>query len=119
MLSPQDEVISKQQPNKNNNVFHVFDTECIQEVGNFHIYIDTLTTKDVDTSIIQQDLLPLSIIIPKYIRNIPNQKVSIALFYSGGTITLVHQRVFLTDVTLSINRNETFTTIAGEFQSNR
>ena len=118
-MSPQDGVISKQQCNKNNYAFHAFDTECIQEVDNFHIYINTFTTEDVDTSIIQQDLLPVSIIIPKYIQNIPNQKVSIALFDSGGTIMLVHQHVFLTDVTLSINRNETFTTIAGEFQSNR
>ena len=119
MLSPQDEVISKQQPNKNNNAFHAFDTECIQEVDNLHIYIDTFTTKDVDTSIIQQDLLPVSIIIPKYIQNIPNRKVFIALFDSGGTITLVHERILLTEVKPFINNKQTVTTLAGEFQSNR
>ena len=116
--SPQDRVISKQQLNKN-NTFHVFDTECIQEVDNLHIYIDTYTTEDVDTSIIQQDLLPVSIIIPKYIQNIPNQKVLIALFDSGGTITLVHEHVLLTEVKPFINIKQRFTTLAGEFQSNR
>ena len=77
LLSPQDGVTNKQQLNKN-NAFHVFDTECIQEVDNFHIYIDALTAKGVDTSMIQQDLLPVSKIIPNYIQNIPNQKVSIS-----------------------------------------
>ena len=119
LLSPQDGVKSKQQCNKNNFAFHAFDTECIQEVDNFHIYIDTFTTEDVDTSIIQQDLLPVSIIIPKYIQNIPSQKVLIALFDSGGTITLVHEHVLLTEVKPFINNKQTFTTLAGEFQSNR
>ena len=118
-MSPQDGVINEQRRNKNNYAFHAFDTECIQEVDNFHIYIDTFTTEDVDTFIIQQDLLPVSIIIPKYIQNIPNQKVLIALFDSGGTITLVHERVLLTDVKPFISNKQTFTTLAGEFQSNR
>ena len=118
-MSPQDGVINKQQCNKNNYAFHAFDTECIQEVDNFHIYINTFTTEDVDTSIIQQDLLPVSIIIPKYIQNIPNQKVLIALFDSGGTITLVHKHVLLTEVKPFISNKQTFTTLAGEFQSNR
>ena len=43
-LYPQDGVINGHQPNKN-LTFYVFDTECIQEVDNFQIYIDTFTNE--------------------------------------------------------------------------
>ena len=68
---------------------------------------------------IKQDLLPISLLIPKYIQNIPNHKVLMALFDSGGTITLIHKRVLLTEVTPSISTNQIFTTLAGGFQSNK
>ena len=41
------------------------------------------------------------------------------LFDSGGTITSIHERVLLTEVTQWISTNQIFTTLAGEFQSNR
>ena len=37
--------------------------------------------------LIQQDLLPISILIPKFIQNITNHKVLTALFDSGGTVS--------------------------------
>ena len=43
----------------------------------------------------------------------------IALFDSGGTISLIHERMLSTEVTPSISTNQIFTTLAGEFQSNR
>ena len=43
----------------------------------------------------------------------------IALFDSGGTISLIHKRMLSTEVTPSISTNQLFTTLAGEFQSNR
>ena len=115
---PQDGVISGHQPNKN-NMFYAFDTECIQEVDNFQIYIDIFTNQTECLNTIQQDLLPISLLIPKYIQNVPNHKVLIALFDSGGTITLIHERVLMTGVTPFISTNQIFTTLAGEFQSNR
>ena len=57
--------------------------------------------------------------IPKYIQDIPNQKVFTALFDSGGTISLIHERVLVTNVKPIITKNQTFTTLAGKFQSNR
>ena len=62
---PQYGVIKGHQPNKN-NTFNVFDTECIQEVDNFQIYIDILTTETKCLHTIQQDLLPISVLIPMY-----------------------------------------------------
>ena len=41
-----------------------------------------------------------------------------ALFDSGGTISLIHERMFSTEVTPSISANQIFTTLAGEFHSN-
>ena len=67
----------------------------------------------------QQDLLPISIVIPKYRKDVPNQKVFTALLDSGGTISLIHQRVLATNVKPIITKNQTFTTLAGRFQSNR
>ena len=42
-----------------------------------------------------------------------------ALFDSGGTISLTHKHMLSTEVPLLINTNQIFTTLAGEFQSNR
>jgi hypothetical protein len=64
---PQDGVINGHQPNKN-HVFNVFDTECIQEIDNFQIYIDVFTNETKCLHNIRQDLLPISILIPKYIQ---------------------------------------------------
>ena len=99
---PQDGVINGHQPNKN-NTFYVFDTECIQEVDNFQIYIDIFTNQTECLNTSQQDLLPISILIPKYIQNVPNHKVLIALFDSGGTISLIHKHMLLTEVTPSLS----------------
>ena len=115
---PQDGVINGHQPDKN-HTFYVFDTECIQEVDNFKIHIDIFTNETKRLHTIQQDLLPISILVPKYIQNVPNHKVMIALFDSGGTISLIHERMLSTVVTPSISVNQIFTTLAGEFQSNR
>ena len=115
---PQDGVKNVHQPNKS-NLFYVFDTECIQEVDNSQIYIDIFINQTECLNTIQQDLLPISLLIPKYIQKITNHKVLMALFESGGTITLIHERVLSTEVTPLISTNQIFTTLAGEFQSNK
>ena len=102
-----------------NNTYYVFDTECIQEVDNFTINIDIFTNQTEYLNTIQQGLLPISIVIPKYIQDVPNQKVFSALFDSGGTISLIHECVLVTNVKPIITKNQTFTTLAGKFQSNR
>ena len=38
---------------------------------------------------------------------------------TGGTISIIHKQVFLTEVKPIINRTSNFTTLAGDFQSNR
>ena len=95
---PQDGVTNGHQPDKN-HTFYVFDTECIQEVDNFQIYIDIFTNETKRLHTIQQDLLPISILVPKYIQNVPNHKVMTSLFDSGGTISLIHERMLSTEVT--------------------
>ena len=115
---PQDGVINGHQPNKN-HTFYVFDTECIQEVDNLQINRDIFTNETIRLHTIQQDLLPISILVPMYIQSVLNHKVMIALFDSGGTISLIYERMLLTEVTPSISVNQKFTTLAGEFQSNR
>ena len=77
-----------------NNMYYVFDTESIQEVDNFTINIDIFTNQTECLNIVQQDLLPISVVIPKYIQDVPNQKVFTALFDSGGTISLIHERIW-------------------------
>ena len=83
----QDEILTEQRLDKNNSIY-VFDTECIQEVDNFKIFIDIYANQtECLNNTIQQDLLPISILIPKYIQNIPNHKVlATALFDSVGTV---------------------------------
>ena len=115
---PQDGVTCGHQPDKNHTSY-VFDTECIQEVDNIKIYIDTFTNETKCLHTIQQDLLPISILVPKYIQNVPNHNVKIALFDNGGTISLIHERLLSTEITPSISTNQIFTTLAGDFQSNR
>ena len=66
----------------------------------------------------QQDLLPISILIPKFIQNIPNHKVSTVLFDSGGTVSLIHECILSPNVKPSIGTNQIFTTLAGQVQSN-
>ena len=97
----------------------MFDTECIQGVDNLQIYIGIFTNETKCLHNIQQDLLPISILVPKYIQDVPNHKVMIALFDSGGTISLIHECMLSTEVTPSISTNQIFTTLAGEYQSNR
>ena len=83
------------------------------------MYLKLNLSKKLITTI-QQDLLPISIIVPKYIPNIPNHKIiTTALFDSGGTVSLIHERVLIPDVKPSIGTNQIFTTLAGQFQSNR
>ena len=48
---------------------------------------------------IQQDLLPISLLITRYIQNFHNCQVLMALIESGGTISLIHKHVLLTEVT--------------------
>jgi hypothetical protein len=93
----------------------VFDTKCIQEADNFQIYIDIFTNKTKCLHNIQQDLLSISLLILKYIQNVPNHKVMTALFDSGGTDSLIHERMLSTEVTPSICTNQIFTTLAVEF----
>ena len=47
-------------------VFYAFDTESIQEVDNFQINIDVFTNQTECLNTIQQDLLPISLLIPEY-----------------------------------------------------
>ena len=56
-----------------------------------HEHIDVFTNETKRLHNIQQDLLPISILVPKYIQNVPNHKVMTALFDSGGTISLIHE----------------------------
>jgi hypothetical protein len=95
--NPQDGAINGHQPNKN-NMFYVFDTECIQEVDIIQIYIHIFTNQTECLHTIQQDLLPISLLIPKCMQNIPTFIVLMALLDSQGTITLSHERMLLTEV---------------------
>ena len=97
----------------------MFDTESIRGVDNFQMYTDIFTNETKYLHTIQHDLLPISILVPKYIQNVPNNKVMTALVDSSGTISLIHECMLLTEVTPSISVNQKFTTLAGEFQSNR
>ena len=63
-------------------------------------------------------MLPISILIPKFIQNIPNHKVLTALFNSEGSVSLIHERTLSPNVKPSIGTNQIFTTLAGQFQSN-
>ena len=47
-------------------MFYAFDTESIQEVDNFQINIDVFTNQTECLNTIQQDLLPISLLIPEY-----------------------------------------------------
>ena len=47
---------------------------------------------------IQNDFLPVFLLIPKYIQSIPNHKVLMALFDSGATISLIHKQGLLPDI---------------------
>ena len=104
-------------PDKN-ITFYAFNTLYVHEVDNFQIYINKLNNQYTDVNIIQQDLLPISLLVPKYIQNIPNHKVLMALFDSGGTISLIHERILLPNIVPLIGRIQNFTTLAGDFQSN-
>ena len=53
-------------PDKN-ITFYAFDTLYVHEVDNFQIYINKLNNQYTDVNIIQQDLLPISLLVPKYI----------------------------------------------------
>ena len=81
-----------------NNTYYVFDSECIQEVDNVTINIDIFTYQTECLNTIQQDLMPISLVIPEYKQDFPNQKVFTALFDSGGTISLIHESVLMTNV---------------------
>ena len=105
-------------PDKN-ITFYAFDTLYVQEVDNFHIYINKLNNQYTDVNIIQQDLLPISLLVPKYIQNITNHLVLTALFGSGGTISLIHKWTLLPNIVPWIGPTQNFTTLASEFQSNQ
>ena len=64
-----------------------------------------------------QDLLPVSILIPQFIQFTENTIALRALFDSGGTVTLVHARVLTNSVIPTQSNTQTFTTIAGQFES--
>ena len=51
----------------------------------------------------------------KYIQSIPNHEVLMALFNSGGTISLMHKCVLLLEMVSLIGPIQNFTTQAGEF----
>lgn len=67
----------------------------------------------------QQGLLPVSLLIPRYTQNVHNRQVLMALIESGGTISFIHKHVLLTEVASSISTNQIFTSLAGEFHSDR
>ena len=95
--------------------FYASDIMYIHEVDNFQIYSNVLNYQHIYMNTIQQDLLPVSLLIPKYIQSIPNHKVLTALFDSGGTISLIHKCVLLPDMVPLIGPIQNFTTLAGEF----
>ena len=64
-------------------------------------------------------MLPVSLLIPRYTQNVHNRQVLMALIESGGTISFIHKHVLLTEVASSISTNQIFTSLAGEFHSDR
>ena len=115
---PQDGDQNGVHPDKN-YTFYAFDTLYVHEVDNFQIYINKLNNQYTDVNIVQQDLLSISLLVPKYIQNIPNHKVLTALFDSGGTISLIHELILLPNIVPLTGPTQNFTTLAGDFQSNR
>ena len=72
--------------------FYAFDTMHIHEVDNFQIHINILNNQHTYVNTIQQDLLPVSLLIPKYIQSVPNHKVLTALFDSRWRNYFVNSR---------------------------
>ena len=64
-------------------------------------------------------MLPISLLIPKYIQNILNNRALTALFDYGGTVSLTHEHMLLTEVEQIISRTQNFTSLAGDNQSDR
>ena len=64
-----------------------------------------------------QDLLPVSILIPQFIQFTENTVALRALFDTGGTVTLVHAQALTNSVIPTQSNTQTFTTIAGQFES--
>jgi hypothetical protein len=50
------------------NTFHVFDSACIHKVDSFQVHIDLSKIQSKDLHKFQQDLLPDSLFIPKYLK---------------------------------------------------
>ena len=86
--SPQDGVLLRVLPGSQ-ITFYTFDTMHIHEVDNFKIHINILNNQHSYVNTIQQDLLPVTLLIPKYIQSIPSHIVLTALFDSGGSISLI------------------------------
>ena len=72
--------------------FCTFDIMYIHEVDNFQVYINILNNQHSYVNTIQQDLLPVSLLIPKYIQSVPNHKVLTALFDSRWRNYFVNSR---------------------------
>ena len=70
-------------------------------------------------NIIQQDFLPISLLVPKHIQNVLNRKVLTTLLDSGGTISLIHEWILLPNIVPLVGPTQNFTTLAGDFQSNQ
>ena len=72
-----------------------------------YIYVNT----------IQHDLLPISLLIPKYIQSLPNHKVLMALFDCGGSISFIHKFVSSPNIIPVIGSIQNFITLVGKFKS--
>ena len=73
--------------------FYLFDIMYNDEVDNFPISISILNNQHSYMNTIQQDLLPVSLLIPKYIESVPNHNVLTPLFDSREAISLIHKHV--------------------------
>ena len=84
---------------------------------NFHISVYMESNTFESTIQLTRDLLPVSIIIPQLIQFTHNTIALRALFDSGRAVTLVHAQVLTNGVVPTQSNIQTFTTIAGQFES--
>ena len=69
------------------------------------------------STLLMQDLLPVSILIPQFIQFTENTVALRALFDTGGTVTLVHAQALTNSVIPTQSNTQTFTTITKQFES--
>ena len=78
------------------------------------IPVSCFTSMDILTSI---DLIPMSLLAPRMVDNIPIHKILRVLFDSGGSLSLIHERVMPQGISLSNETSQLIHTIAGTYSS--